>query len=162
MPRMTGDIWATLQQAWTGILDVVAKIVSPDWSALVLLIPLAIAPLVLLFLVMSGGRWTLFGITKPRPRVRWEEGPRALEHDEQGAPIAPIGLPFSLRTGLVYPSGTARSDDGEDLAVVCPMCGVERRAQVPTCGSCGLVLKIKESMTVARPAGPPPGGAAIA
>ncbi|MFH0750996.1 MAG: hypothetical protein V2B17_04100 [Chloroflexota bacterium] len=41
---MTGDIWATLQQAWTGILDLVAKIVSPDWVALVLLIPLAIAP----------------------------------------------------------------------------------------------------------------------
>lgn len=162
MPRMTGDIGATLQQAWTGILDLVAKIVSPDWSALVLLIPLAIAPLVLLYLMMSGGLWTHFGITKPRVRVRWEEGPRALERDEHGAPIAPIGLPFSLRTGLVYPSGTARSDDGEDLAVVCPMCRVERRAQVPTCGSCGLVLKVREGMTVARPAGPPPGGAAIA
>jgi hypothetical protein len=162
MPRMTGDIWTTLQQAWTGILDVVAKIVSPDWGALILLIPLAIAPLVLLHLAMSGGLWTLFGIRKPRPRVRWEEGARPLERDPQGAPIAPIGLPFSLRTGLVYPSGTARSDDGEDLAVVCPMCRVERRAQVPTCGSCGLVLKVRQGMTVARPAGPPPGGAAIA
>jgi hypothetical protein len=162
MPRMTGDIWTTLQQAWTGILDVVAKIVSPDWGTLILLLPLAIAPLVLLHLAMSGGRWTLFGIRKPRPRVRWEEGARPLERDPQGAPIAPIGLPFSLRTGLVYPSGTARSDDGEDLAVVCPMCRVERRAQVPTCGSCGLVLKVRQGMTVARPAGPPPGGAAIA
>jgi len=159
---MTGDIWTTLQQAWTGILDVVAKIVSPDWGALILLIPLAIAPLVLLHLAVSGGLWTLFGIRKPRPRVRWEEGARPLERDPQGAPIVPIGLPFSLRTGLVYPSGTARSDDGEDLAVVCPMCRVERRAQVPTCGSCGLVLKVRQGMTVARPAGPPPGGAAIA
>ena len=162
MPSMTGDIWATLQQAWTGILDLVAKIVSPDWGSLILLIPLAIAPLVLLHLAMSGGLWALFGIRKPRPRVRWEEGARPLERDAQGAPIAPIGLPFSLRTGLVYPSGTARSDDGEDLAVVCPMCRVERRAQVPTCGSCGLVLKVREGMAVARPAGPPPGGAAIA
>lgn len=159
---MTGDIWATLQQAWTGILDVVAKIVSPDWGALVLLIPLAIAPLVLLHVALSGGLWTLFGIRKPRPRVRWEEGPRPLERDEHGAPITPIGLPFSLGTGLVYPPGTARSNDGEDLAVVCPMCRVERRAQVPTCGSCGLVLNVRQGMIVARPAGPPPGGAAIA
>lgn len=159
---MTGDIWATLEQAWTGILDVVAKIVSPDWEALILLVPLALAPLVLLHLAVSGGLWTLFGISKPRPRVRWETGPRALERDEQDAPVAPIGLPFSLRTGLVYPSGTARSDDGQDLAVICPMCRVERLAQVATCGSCGLVLNVRQGMTVARPAGPPPGGAAIA
>ena len=162
MPGMSGDIGATLQQAWTGILDVLAKIVSPDWGGLVLLIPLAIAPLVLLFLVMSGGRWTLFSITRPRPRVRWEAGPRPLERDEKGAPVAPAGFPFSLRTGLVYPSGTARSEDGEDLAVICPMCRVERPAQVPTCGNCGLVLNVRQGMTVARPAGPPPGGAAIA
>jgi hypothetical protein len=42
------------------------------------------------------------------------------------------------------------------------MCRVERLAQVPTCGSCGLVLDVRRGMTVARPAGPPPGGAAIA
>lgn len=162
MPGMTGDIWATLQQAWTGILDVVARIISPDWGGLVLLIPLAIAPVVLLHLVLSGGAWTLFGLRKPRARVRWEEGARPLERDAQGAPIVPVGFPFSLRTGLVYPAGTARSDDGEDLAVVCPMCRTERRAQVPACGSCGLVLNVRQGMTVARPAGPPPGGAAIA
>jgi len=42
------------------------------------------------------------------------------------------------------------------------MCRVERPAQVPSCGSCGLVLNVKQGMTVARPAGPPPGGAAVA
>ncbi len=162
MPGMSGDIGATLQQAWTAILDVLAKILSPDWNALILLIPLVLAPLVLLYLAMSGGFWTLFGITKPRARVAWEVGPRALERDEQGSPIAPIGLPFSLRTALAYPPGTARSDDGEDLAVICPMCRVERLAQVPTCGSCGLVLNVRQGMTVARPTGSPPGGAAIA
>ena len=30
MPPMTGDIWATLEQAWTEILDFLAKILSPD------------------------------------------------------------------------------------------------------------------------------------
>jgi len=162
MPAMNGDIWTTLQQAGTGFLDLAAQVVSPDWNALVRLIPLALVPLVLLHLVISGGIWTLFGITKPRPRVRWEMGPRSLERDDWGAPIAPLGLPFSLRLGLVYPSGTARSDDGEDLAVICPMCRVERQAQLPTCGSCGLVLTVRQGLTVARPAGPPPGGAAIA
>jgi len=159
---MSGDIWATLQQAWTDILDILAKVLSPDWEALILLIPLVLAPLVLLYLAVSGGLWTLFGITKPRPRVTWEAGPRALERDAQGVLVTPIGLPFSLRTGLVYPSGAVRSDDGEDLAVVCPMCRVERPAQVPTCGSCGLVLSVRQGMTVARPAGPPTGGASIA
>jgi hypothetical protein len=162
MPTMTGDLGATLQEAWTAFLGVVEKIVSPDWGALVLLVPLAIVPLVLLYLAASTGAWALFGITKPRPKVRWEEGARPLELDAGGLPVPPIGLPFSLRTALVYPPGTVRTDDGEDLAVTCPMCRVERLAQVPACGNCGLVLNVKRAMTVARPAGPPPGGAAIA
>jgi len=162
MPPMTGDIWATLQQAWTDFLDLLAKVLSPDWNALILLLPLLVAPVVLLYLAASGGAWTLFGITRPRPRVTWEAGPRALERDAQGALISPVGFPFSLRMGLVYPSGTVRSDDGEDLAVVCPMCRVERPAQIPTCGSCGLVLGVRQGMIVARPAGPPAGGASIA
>jgi hypothetical protein len=162
MPPMTGDIWATLQQAWTNLLDLLAKVLSPDWNTLILLLPLLLLPVVLLYLAASGGTWTLFGITKPRPRVAWEVGPRALERDAQGGLVTPVGLPFSLRTGLVYPAGTARSDDGEDLAVVCPMCRVERPAQLPACGNCGLVLNVRQSMTVARPAGPPTGGASIA
>lgn len=159
---MSGDIGAQIEQAWTSVLDFLAKIVIPDWGALVLLIPLALLPLVLLFLLAMTGGWSVFGITKPRPNVRWEEGARPLELDAGGTPVAPVGLPFSLRTGLAYPSGTGRSDDGEDLAVVCPMCRVERQAQVPTCGNCGLVLNVRQSMTVARPAGPPSGGASIA
>ncbi len=159
---MTGDIGATVQQAWSGLLDVLAGILSPEWSALVALIPLLLLPLVLLYLAAVAGGWTVFGITKPRPKVRWELGARPLELDAGGAPVAPIGLPFSLRTGLVYPSGTARTDDGEDLAVICPMCRVERFAQVPVCGNCGLVLNVRQAMTVAPPAGPPPGGAALA
>ena len=159
---MSGDILATIEQAWNSVLDFLSKIVSPDWGALVLLIPLAIAPLVLLYLLGMAGGWTVFGITKPRAKVRWEEGARPLELDAGGAPVPPIGRPFSLRTGLVYPAAVSRSDDGEDLAVICPMCRVERLAQVPVCGNCGLVLNVRQGITVARPAGPPPGGAALA
>ena len=162
MPAMTGDLGGTIGRAWTDFLGLVEKIVSPDWGALVLLIPLAIVPLVLLHLFVSGGLWTLFGIRRPRPKVRWEEGARPLALDAGGAPVAPVGLPFSLRTRLAYPFGTVRTDDGEDLAVICPMCGVERKAQIPTCGNCGLVLNVRQPMTGARPGGPPPGGAAVA
>jgi hypothetical protein len=162
MPRMSGDIGAQIEQAWTSVLDFLAKIVIPDWGALVLLIPLALLPLVLLFLLAMAGGWSVFGITKPRPKVRWEEGARPLELDAGGTPVAPVGLPFSLRTGLVYPPAIVRTDDGEDLAVICPMCRVERPAQVPACGNCGLILNVKRGITVARPAGPPPGGAALA
>jgi len=162
MPRMTGDIGTTVQEAWTGLLGVLSGVLSPEWSALVALIPLLILPVVLLYLMAVTGGWTFYGVTKTRPKVRWELGAQPLGLDAGGAPVAPIGLPFSLRTGLVYPSGTARTDDGEDLAVICPMCRVERLAQVPVCGNCGLVLDVRQAMTVARPAGPPPGGAALA
>jgi hypothetical protein len=162
MPRMSGDILASIEQAWNSILDFLSKIVSPDWNALVLLIPLAIAPLVLLYLLGMAGGWTVFGISKPRAKVHWEEGARPLELDAGGAPVLPIGRPFSLRTGLVYPVAVSRSDDGEDLAVICPMCRVERLAQAPVCRNCGLVLNVRQGITVARPAGPPPGGAALA
>ena len=158
---MSGAIGSSISGAWTDLLGLIEKVISPDWGALVLLIPLALVPLVLLHLAVSGGMWSVFSIRKPRPRVRWEEGPRPFD-DAGGAPLAPMGYPFSLRTGLVYPSGTVRTDDGEDLSVVCPMCRVERPAQLPVCGNCGLVLEVKRALSVARPAGPPPGGAALA
>lgn len=159
---MSGDLAGAIQQTWTDFLGFVESLVSPDWGGLVLLVPLAIAPLVGLFLLAMLGAWTYRWLTKPRPRVRWEDGPRPLELDDGGAPAPPVGLPFSLREGLVYPPGAVRADDGENLSVICPMCGVQREAQLPTCGNCGLVLTVKRGMAVARPAGPPPGGAALA
>jgi hypothetical protein len=162
MPPVSGDLATSIQQAWTGFLDLVSKVVSPDWGALVALIPLAVAPLAALLLLVLLGRWTVFGLLKPHARVRHVEGARAMERDADGRPAPPVGAPFSLRTGLVYPFGTARTDDGEDLAVICPMCRVERLSQISTCGNCGLILNVKRAIEVARPAGPPPGGAAIA
>ncbi len=157
-----GDLGTTIGTAWNGVLDVVSRVVSPDWGALIGLLPIFIAPLVVLYVVAMLGGWSIFGLRRPRRRVRVVEGARPLARDEAGALIAPVGTPFSLRTGLAYPHGTARTEDGEDLAVICPMCHVERLAQLDTCASCGLVLTIRRSIEVARPAGPPPGGAAIA
>jgi hypothetical protein len=162
MPPVSGDLATSIQQGWTGFLDLVSKVVSPDWGVLITLIPILVAPLVALFLLAMLGRWTVFGLIKPRHKVRHVEGARAMERDGDGRLVPPVGAPFSLRTGLVYPFGTARTDDGEDLAVICPMCRVERLAQIATCGNCGLVLTVKRGIDMARPAGPPPGGAAIA
>lgn len=162
MPPVSGDLATSIQQGWTGFLELVSKVVSPDWGALIALIPLLIAPLVALLLLAMLGRWAVFGLLKPRAKVRHVEGARAMERDGDGRLAPPVGAPFSLRTGLIYPFGTARTDDGEDLAVICPMCRVERLAQISTCGNCGLVLNVKRGIEIARPAGPPPGGAAIA
>ena len=159
---MSGDFGSSLGQAWQSILDVIGRIVSPDWGALVGLIPLAIAPLVALFLFGAFARWGLYTLRRPRVRVRYLDGPRPLLHDQTGNIVLPVGEPFSLATGLAYPTGTSRTDDGRELAVICPMCQVERAASQDTCGSCGLVLRVNRTIQVARPAGPPPGGAAIA
>lgn len=162
MPPVSGDIATTIQQGWSGFLDLVSKVVSPDWGALVALIPVLIAPLVALLLLAMLGRWVLFGLVAPRAKARRVEGARAMPRNADGQLAPPVGAPFSLRTGLVYPFGTARTDDGEDLSVICPMCRVERLAQISTCGNCGLVLNVRRGIEIARPAGPPPGGAAIA
>jgi hypothetical protein len=162
MPPVSGNLATSIQNGWAGFLDLVSKVVSPDWGALVALIPVFVAPLVALLLLAMLGRWTIFGVLRPRVRVRHVEGARPMERDAEGRLAPPVGAPFSLRTRLVYPFGTARTDDGEDLAVICPMCRVERLAQVGTCGNCGLVLNVRRSIEIARPAGPPPGGAAIA
>ncbi len=162
MPPVSGDLATSIHNGWAGFLDLVSKVVSPDWGALVALVPVFVAPLVALLLLAMLGRWIIFGILRPRVRVRHIEGARLMALDADGHPVPPAGAPFSLRTGLVYPFGTARTDDGEDLAVICPMCRVERLAQVGTCGNCGLVLNVRRGIEIARPAGPPPGGAAIA
>ena len=84
MPPVSGDLATTIQQAWAGFLELVAKVVSPDWGALIALIPLLIAPVVALYVLAMLGRWTVFWLLKPRPKVRHVEGARAMERDADG------------------------------------------------------------------------------
>ena len=156
------DATSQLGQLWAQFIDFLAKIVSPDWGALVNLIPLALAPLVGLFVVAFALAWVAYGVRKPRARVRYLPGPRPARILADGTALFPTGYPFDASKALVYPAGTARGDDGAPLSVVCPLCRVERSAELPTCGSCGLVLRIDAPIPVAPPAGPPAGGAAIA
>ena len=153
-----------LSQLWTQLLGFVEKLVIPDWGALVARLPLFLVLGVLGPLLSLGGLiWTYYFVTRPRAKVRFEEGPRVAPLDDAGHPVYPPGEPYCPHDGLVFGPGTARCQrDDTPLSVICPMCGIGREAAISTCGNCGLILKVEARARVMRPAGPPPGGAAIA
>ena len=106
----------------------------------------------------------VYQVAKPRPHLKLAEGPQVARIGADGQPIFPPGLPFCRRHGLVYPTGTIRCErGGEELSVICPMCGLGRPAAIDTCTNCGLVLNVrKQPVPVVRSSGPKPGGAAVA
>jgi len=153
-----------LEGLWDTILDVTSLFVMPDWNAVIALLPL------LVFLGVVGPLLTFFALgtliyqlRKPRVKTTYEEGPRRAELDAGGQPVFPPGLPHCRRDALIYASGTTRCDVcRDDLAVICPMCGVGRSAELDTCGNCGLVLRIENRAVTVRRGRPKPGGAAAA
>ncbi len=155
-----------LNQIWNQILQITSLFVIPDWGALIGLLPIFI------FLGVVGPLMTIlplgilvYQIRKPRTKVDFVEGPRLAEIGADGQPIFPPGLPFCRRDGLIFASGTTHCDqDGAELSVICPMCGLGRLAVIDTCSNCGLVLKVKSRAVAVRRAasGPKPGGAAVA
>lgn len=153
-----------LTSLWDQLIQLTSQLVIPDWGALVALLP------VLLFIGLVGPAltlavvaWFVYAVRAPRAKVAVEEGARLAPLGADGAPDYPVGLPYCGRDRLVYPSGTTRcAECGDDLAVVCPMCGLGRSAGLTTCGNCGLVLRVEARTRVMRPVGPPPGGAAVA
>ena len=154
-----------LNQIWTQILDVMSIFVMPDWGFLIGLLPvLVVLGLIGPFLTGLAIGTAVYLIRKPRVKVTFEEGPRVAEIGPGGEPVFPIGLPHCRRDALIYPSGTTRCERCRDeLAVICPMCGLGRLAVIDTCSNCGLVLKVKtQAVAVRTTAGPKPGGAAAA
>jgi hypothetical protein len=154
-----------LNQIWTQILDVTALFVTPDWGFLISMLPvMVLLGLVMPFLTGLAILTVYYLVTKPRAKVAFEEGPRVAEIGPGGEPVFPVGLPHCRRDALIYPSGTLRCDTCHDeLAVICPMCGLGRMARIDTCSNCGLVLKVKtRAVAVRTTAGPKPGGAAAA
>jgi hypothetical protein len=155
----------TLEDIWTGLLDLTAQFVIPDWGSVIQLLP------ILIFLGVVGPLVTivplailLYQARKPRVSTRVVEGPQVAAIGAGGEPIYPPGLPFCRRDGLIFASGTQRCDRcGDDLSVICPMCSLGRTALEDTCTNCGLVLKVKPRAVVVRTSsGPRPGGAAVA
>jgi hypothetical protein len=153
-----------LNDIWTTILDVTALFVIPDWNALVALLPVfVLVGVVGPFLTFTMLGSLVYIARKPRVKVQFEEGPRVAEIGEGDRPVFPPGLPHCRRHSLIYPSGTVRCEqDGELLAVTCPMCGLGRDAEIDTCTNCGLVLDVKSRAIAIRTSGPRPGGAAAA
>ena len=154
-----------LNGIWNQILEITSLFVMPDWGGLIGLLPvLVVLGLVAPFLTFVALGTVIYLVRKPRVRVNYVEGPRAAEIRPGGEPIFPVGLPYCRRDALVYPSGTHRCETCHDqLAVICPMCGLGRSALIDTCTNCGLVLKVKNrSVAVPASAGPKPGGAAVA
>lgn len=151
-------------QLFQGLIDFLTPILIPDWKELVDLLPVflllgVVGPIVTLLAL----GWFVYFVGKPRARITYvPPAPRSAETVE-GAPDYPRGEPYCQHDQLVYPFGETRcSVCGRDLAVSCPKCGTGRQAWVETCGTCGLVLKIDRTVPALRPAGPPPGGAAVA
>jgi hypothetical protein len=153
-----------LNDIWTKILEVTSLFIIPDWNSVIAMLP------VLIFIGVVGPflTFTLLGmliylVRKPRLKMQFEEGPRVAELGADGQPIFPPGLPHCRRHALIYRSGVTRCEqDGELLAVTCPMCGLGRDAVIDTCTNCGLVLQVKTRAIAVRTSGPRPGGAAAA
>jgi hypothetical protein len=159
------NIIDVLNEIWNQILAVTAIFVTPDWGVLIAAMPVIILlGVVMPFLTFLALGMMIYTIRKPRVRVTFEEGPRLAEIGPGGEPVYPVGLPHCRRDALVYPSGTLRCERCQDeLAVICPMCGLGRQALVDTCTNCGLVLKVKtRAVAVRSTPGPRPGGAAAA
>jgi len=157
------DIGARIAEFFAWISTLIPAIVTPNWAALIELLPLFIAPLVLLWLLSTGGIWTLLGITKRGARLKVGAPlPTPAPLGADGRPLFPAGRPYSTSEGAVYPNGSTRSLRGEPLLIACPSCLAVRIAERSTCDACGLELRARTPITLERPAAPPPGGAARA
>jgi hypothetical protein len=147
-----------------GILNFLTPIITPDWGALIALLPIflvigVVGPI--LSLLVLG--WFIYVVRAPRARLAYIEPAPVLARIVDGEPVYPAGEPYCPFDRLVLPPGTTRCPTcGRDLAVRCPKCDVGRAAYIDTCANCGLVLRIEPRAGALRPTGPPPGGAAAA
>jgi hypothetical protein len=148
------------------ILAFLSPILSPDWGALVGMLPVflvlgVVGPIVSL-LVLG---WFIYVVRAPRARLPYVEPEPVPAQIVDGEPVYPVGEPYCAFDRLVMPPGMDTCPVcHRDLAVRCPKCGIGRPAQLDTCSNCGLVLKIdaRARARALQPIGPPPGGAAAA
>lgn len=145
------------------LLELLALIITPDWGALIVLLPLFIAPLVLLWFFAAGGGWGLVALTKRRAQLKYADAtPTSPQRDAEGRPLYPAGRPYDARAVALYPVGATRSITGEPLLLACPGCSAVRLAEITSCSACGMEIRVRPRVQIERPAGPPPGGAARA
>ena len=140
------NIIDVLNQIWTQILDVTSIFVMPDWGALIGLLP------VFILLGVVGAVPDLPGARHRRSTTSASRGRRSPSRKARASPrSAPGGEPSSRSacpTAGATRSSTRRARSAastchDELAVICPMCGLGRMARIDTCSNCGLVLKVK-------------------
>jgi hypothetical protein len=151
----------TINQWINSLVEASSAFVTPDWVALVDLLPVflligVVGPLLTLIALI----WLRYGVKKPRTHVSFRELRRPAARDEAGNPVFPVGEPYSLAEGMIYEPGATRSASGDALLVACPKCSLARPAEVETCGNCGLSFTLKPTTRSARRVSPPEGGAA--
>jgi len=153
-----------ISKLWSDFLAFLSTLVIPDWAGLIQLLPVfVVLGLLGPLLTIAVLAWLGYEVTKPRTRVKVDEGTRIAPRDHLGRPIIPAGEPYCPADGLIYPWGRHRCDvDKTRLLVRCPKCDVVREASVSTCGNCGLALKLHPRAVVLATDAPPPGGAAVA
>ena len=152
-----------LNDLWNSLIEFTGQFVIPDWDALILLLPVflligVVGPLVTL-LVLA---WMRYRVLRPGVKAGYADLRRPAPGDADGAPVFPVGEPYSLTESMIYEPGATRAVSGETLLVACPKCGLVRTAEVDTCGNCGLTFTITPPTRTLRPAEPPPGGRAAA
>jgi hypothetical protein len=152
-----------LNQIWTGLIGFTSQFVTPDWGALVGLIPgILVVAVVGPLLTLLALAWFRYGVLRPRRRVSFADSRRPAALDGDGHPVYPAGEPYSPTEQLIYEPGATRSASGEALMVACPKCGLVRTADRDTCGNCGLSFTIKPVTRSGGAASRPSGGAAAA
>ncbi|MFZ9729741.1 MAG: hypothetical protein ACO3CK_03690, partial [Candidatus Limnocylindrus sp.] len=84
------------------LLKLLELIITPDWGALIVLLPLFIAPLVLLWFVATGGGWGVVALTKRRAQLTFADAtPTAPQRDAEGRPLYPAGRPYDPRAAAL-------------------------------------------------------------
>jgi hypothetical protein len=153
---------------WTFVLDQLTKVLVPDWSGLIGLLPFLLVVGVLgPILSLLALAWAWHWVTRRRAHVKVVEPEAQLAAlDAGGQPLFPANVPYCAEHRLVFPASAVRCTvDDADLSVRCPVDHTVRDAAIQTCTACGtrFVLGAASTSTlVRRTAGPPPGGAAVA
>jgi hypothetical protein len=163
------DIASWANQTWTAILDLLQKVIVPDWTdwinALPILVVIGLLGPILTLLFLVWLHYMLFVRRRGRVRVA-DPAPVLAERDESGFWIIPPNTPFCAREGLLYPPNARRCISCRDeLLVRCPVDSTTRVANQDICRVCGTKYVLgaaTTALTVQRPSGPPEGGAAIA
>ena len=156
-----------MDQLLENLLDLLSRLIMPDWKGLIDLVPLLGVPLIGLWILWAFGRLALYDMRHRRRRVPPldAEPPREAPRVADGGYDFPMNTPFCPRHGLVYRYDARTCEvDGRVLEVRCPVDGTVRPVTSELCRTCGTTFRLgpaANARTLAA-SGPPPGGAAAA